>query len=140
VLTGDVHANWANDILRDFDDPGSEVIGTEFVGTSITSGGDGSNVRADTPQTLAENPHIKFFNNQRGYVRCRVTPQEWRADYRVVPYVSQPGAPVFTRASFAVEADNPGLRQVGEGRMSARTRRSSEAESDRIRAQERAGR
>ena len=139
VLTGDVHANWANDILRDFDDPESEVVGTEFVGTSITSGGDGSDVRADTARTLAENPHIKFFNNQRGYVRCRVTPREWRADYRVVPYVSQPGAPVFTRASFAVEADNPGLQKVDEGRVSARTRRSNEVEADRIRAQARAG-
>jgi alkaline phosphatase D len=139
VLTGDVHANWANDILRDFDDQASEVVGTEFVGTSITSGGDGSDVRADTAATLAENPHIKFFNNQRGYVRCTVTPREWRADYRVVPYVSQPGAPVSTRASFVVEAGNPGLEQVGEGRTSARTRRSSEVEGDRLAAQARAG-
>ncbi len=139
VLTGDVHANWANDILSDFDDPESEVVGAEFVGTSITSGGDGSDVRADTAATLAENPHIKFFNNQRGYVRCTVTPRQWRADYRVVPYVSQPGAPAFTRASFVVESGNPGLRQVGEGQMSARTRRSSEVEADRLRAQARAG-
>ena len=137
---GDVHANWANDILRDFEDPESEVVGAEFVGTSITSGGDGSDVRADTAATLAENPHIKFFNNQRGYVRCTLTPRQWRADYRVVPYVSQPGAPAFTRASFVVEAGNPGLQQVGEGQMSARTRRSSEVEADRLRAQGPSGR
>ena len=74
VLTGNVHRNWANELLADFDDPDSPPVGTEFVGTSITSGGDGSDVHGDTAAILAENPHIKFFNGQRGYVRCRLTP------------------------------------------------------------------
>ncbi|UJA20355.1 twin-arginine translocation signal domain-containing protein [Thermoleophilia bacterium SCSIO 60948] len=135
VLTGDVHANWGNDILRDFEDPGSEVIATEFVGTSITSGGDGSDVRADTAQTLAENPHIRFFNNQRGYVRCRLTAGEWSSDYRVVPYVTQPGGQVATRATLTTEAGSPGISEVAEGRVTAPRRRSSEVEADRLRAQ-----
>lgn len=58
---------------------------------------------------LAENPHIRFFNNRRGYVRTRVTPDELRADFRVVPLVSQPGAPVQTRASFVVSDRDPTL-------------------------------
>ena len=42
VITGDIHSNWAADLKPDFDDPSSPVVGTEFVGTSITSVGDGS--------------------------------------------------------------------------------------------------
>ena len=40
-----------------FRDPNSINLGVEFIGTSITSGGDGSNVRPDTPVILKENPH-----------------------------------------------------------------------------------
>ncbi len=59
---------------------------------------------------LAENPHIRFHNNQRGYVRCQVDRSRWRADFRVVPYVKRPGAPVSTRQSFVIEAGRPGLQ------------------------------
>ena len=92
------------------------AVGSEFVGTSISSGGDGADVRADTAAVLAANPHLKLFNDQRGYVRRTVTPERWQADYRVVPYVSRPGAPVSTRASFVVEAGRPGLQPSGGGR------------------------
>ena len=109
VLSGDVHSSWANDLLADYRRPESQVVGTEFVGTSITSGGDGTDQRDETADLLAENPHIKFFNGQRGYARCRVTEQEWRTDYRVVPYVSRQGAGISTRASFTVLDGRPGL-------------------------------
>ncbi len=109
VLTGDVHAHWAAEVTERFDDPSSPAVGTELVATSITSGGDGSETREDTPATLAENPHVKFYNNRRGYVRTRFTAQEMRADFRVVPYVSRPGAPAQTRASFVVPDREPGL-------------------------------
>jgi alkaline phosphatase D len=45
---------------------------------------------------------MKFRNNQRGYVRTRITADELRADFRVVDWVSIPNAPVHTRASFVV--------------------------------------
>lgn len=113
ILTGDVHNNWACDVKADFSDPDSRTLGVEFVGTSVTSGGDGADTSPGQEAIVAENPHIKFFNGQRGYVRCVLTPEEWRADYRVLPYVRQPGAPVYTRASFVTEAGNPGLQQAG---------------------------
>jgi len=109
VLTGDVHAHWAAEVRERFDDPSSPTVGTELVTTSITAGGDGSEVRPNTPATLAENPHVKFYNNRRGYVTTRFTAQEMRADFRVVPYVSQPGAPMQTRGSFVVPDREPGL-------------------------------
>jgi alkaline phosphatase D len=112
VLTGDQHNNWANEIKADFNDPNSDNLGVEFVGTSISSGGDGVDSNKDTQIALAENPHIKFQNNQRGYVRCTVTPENWRTDFLIVPYVSRPGAPIETRASFIVEDGKSTLQQV----------------------------
>jgi len=87
---------------------------------------------------LEENPHIKFFNGQRGYVLCRLTPELWHTDYPVLPYVTAPGAPIYTRASFAVEAGKPGLQQVGETAVPTRASSLIESDSERIRAQKRA--
>nr|WP_240633192.1 alkaline phosphatase D family protein [Paenibacillus montanisoli] len=110
VITGDVHNSWANELKADFKNPNSANIGVEFVGTSISSGGDGSD--SGNAAVLAENPHIKFYNNYRGYVRCTVTPDHWQADYRVVPYITRPGAHVATRASFVVENGKQELNKI----------------------------
>jgi alkaline phosphatase D len=109
VLTGDVHSHWAADVRRRFDDPAAPVVGTELVTSSITSEGDGaaSNPRVDALRP--ENPHIRFFDGRRGYVRTRFTPAELTAEFRVLPYVQRPGAPVQSRATFVVEDRRPGL-------------------------------
>jgi alkaline phosphatase D len=112
VISGDIHSNWVADLKLDWSDSHSPTVGTEFVGTSITSGGDGSDTVPAVEAYLPENPHVHFYNNQRGYVRCMVTPQTWRADYRVLPYVSKPGASVQTRATFVVENGRPGARKA----------------------------
>jgi alkaline phosphatase D len=112
VITGDIHSNWAADLKADFSRPESAVVGSEFVGTSISSGGDGSDTLPAVDAYLPESPHVKFYNSQRGYVRCVVTPDQWRTDYRVVPYVTKPGAVIQTRASFVVENGHPGIRRV----------------------------
>lgn len=108
VLTGDVHRHWAADLLANFDDPASEVLGSEVVCTSITSGGDGADDAQDSVR--AENPHIKYCNSRRGYVRCDVGRDVWRSDFLTLPYVSQPGAPIGTDASWVIEAGTPGLQ------------------------------
>ena len=102
VLTGDVHSHFAAEVRARFDDPASPTVATELVTTSISSGGDGSDSRDDIAAVLPENPHIRFFNGRRGYVRARITAAEMRADFQVLPFVSQPGAPVHTAASFVV--------------------------------------
>ncbi|MEO3749999.1 alkaline phosphatase D family protein [Streptomyces sp. B6B3] len=114
VITGDAHRSVAADLKANFDDPGSATLGTEFLGTSISSSGDGSDQDQWGLTWLAENPHLKFHNRQRGYATCRLTPEEWRTDYRVVPYVTQPDAPISTRASVYVAAGEPGIAQVEE--------------------------
>ena len=113
VLTGDVHANYVVDVKADFDDPDSATVATELVGTSFTSGRDGveQNNPGDAVQ-LRENPHIKFINRKRGYVRNTVTPTEWTADYRVVDRVSEPDAPIRDRARFVIESGEPGAHPL----------------------------
>jgi alkaline phosphatase D len=108
VLTGDIHSNWVNDLKVNFADAQSPAVATEFVGTSISSGGDGVDLPARAPGILAENPFVKFHNTQRGYVSCEMTPKTLRARYQIVDYVSRPGAPLKTRATFVVEDGKPG--------------------------------
>ncbi len=110
VLTGDVHANYVVDVKADFGDPDSETVATELVGTSFTSGQDGSEQNPGDEDQLRGNPHIKFINRHRGYVRNTVTPEQWIADYRVVDHVSEPGAPIRDRATFVIGTGEPGAR------------------------------
>jgi len=112
VLTGDTHTNYAADIKRNFDDETSPTIGVELVGTSISSGGNGEDTNADRQLDLAANPHIKFANQQRGYVSCALDRDQVRADFKVVPFISTPGAPVTVRASFTSLHAQPGLETV----------------------------
>lgn len=112
ALSGDVHKNWAGRLTADFDDPGAPTLGNEFVATSIASDGDGEDSTAGLRDMVAANPHIAFANSQRGYLRCHVGRDEWRTDFRVVPYVSKPGAPVTSRASFIVDRESRKLMSV----------------------------
>ncbi len=105
VLSGDVHNNWAGRLKANFDDPASETLGNEFVVTSISSDGDGVDIKNSLRRIVEANPHIAFCNDQRGYLRCVVNRKQWRTDFRVVPYVTKPGAPIATRASFVVDRD-----------------------------------
>lgn len=132
VLTGDVHASWASNLHVDFEKTSSKIFAAEFVSTSITSGGNGADKRADTDQILKENPHIKFFNDYRGYVRCTVTPHQWKADYRVMPFVTEPGAAISTRASFVYQKDQTGLRKVSSTTIQGGVKQSDEVEEDRF--------
>ena len=72
----------------------------------------GFDMTAEGQRFLAANPHMKFFNQQRGYVRVNVNRERWQSDFRVMPYVTQPGAPVSTRASFVVEDRIPGVQNA----------------------------
>ena len=109
VLTGDVHVSWVAASLASSDSP---PLGTEFVGTSISSGGDGSEMTAEGTLMLEHNPNLKYYSAQRGYVRCTITPELWTSDYRLVPYITRPGAPIRTDATFVVENGRPGVHRV----------------------------
>lgn len=112
VLTGDVHSHWAADVHERIGDPASRVVATELVTSSISSGGDGSDSRDEIEAVLPDNPHIRYFSNRRGYLRTRITADQVRADFRIVPYVSRPGAAVQTGATFAIADRTPAMRRT----------------------------
>lgn len=112
VITGDVHRNYVYNIKADFSSPDSETVGTEYVGTSITSFGDGSGI-TDYGGTTNQ-PWQRFYNDNRGYVRCTVTPEQWQTDYRIVPAVTYPDTPASTLASFVTESGDPGAQLVSK--------------------------
>ena len=112
VLTGDIHSNWVNDLQVDSSNEKSPVVATEFVGTSISSGGNGAEANKDTPKLYSENPFVKFYNYERGYVSCELTPKTYTSHYRTVSFVTKPDAPLVTRKSFVVEAGRPGAKEA----------------------------
>ncbi len=112
VITGDVHSSWAANLKSDFRDEGSVTVGSEFVGTSITSRLPTTavdRVKAARP----ENPHVTFFDGRPGgYVRCSLNAERWRSDYRLARSTSKPESPVVNIKSFVVENGRPGVKRV----------------------------
>jgi alkaline phosphatase D len=110
VLSGDLHCNWVTDLKANFNDPDSETIATEFLGTSISSG----NIpRATQPGVLDANPHVKFYEDKtNGYLHCTVTENEWRTDFRAIDDPADPNKRAHTLSSWVVESGHPGARSV----------------------------
>ena len=110
VLGGDVHQFNVADLKRDFDDPASPTVASEFVGTSITSQG--------WPQDrlerfLPDNPHMKLMESRfRGYVRVDLTAAEARFDLRAMESVREREAGCRTHATFIVEDGRAGPVRV----------------------------
>jgi alkaline phosphatase D len=112
VLTGDSHQNWVRNVPPDFRSLDGQPVATEFMGTSISTNGDPAAPflrYADDPY----NPHILFRNNNRGYVRCTLTPELWTSEFRVVSTVVQPEAPASTLATFAIQNGRAGAELAG---------------------------
>ena len=106
VLTGDFHAFWTNDLKLDFDDPNSAVVGTEFVGGSITAHSPPYDVFA---KELPFNPHLKFFDSRvHGYVSVTVMRDRLEARYRVISDPIDANASISMLQSFVVENGKPG--------------------------------
>lgn len=112
VLTGDRHFTMACDLKADFDDPGSATVASEIVGTSISSGRDGSEAEfeAEWGQAMDEVEHWVYGDGRRGYVVCDLDEQRLQCSMRVTPVVSRPGEPSFDGERFVVESGRPGLQ------------------------------
>ena len=104
VLTGDEHQNYAGLLLSN-----DRPVGVECVTTSVSSGGNGQDQRRGSDRMLANNPQLKFINDQRGYTVCDVTPARWRTDYMVLDTVTEREATLSRRASATIEAGPPSL-------------------------------
>jgi alkaline phosphatase D len=114
VLTGDNHANWVNEIRAPQPRGDGAFATAEFLGTSISSGGDGADRSSYvTDAVLAENPHVRWQNGRRGYMMCEATPTEWRTEFRTVPFVARPDAPVVTPTRWRLTHGRPGIEKEG---------------------------
>jgi alkaline phosphatase D len=121
VLTGDVHAAYANNLLSDYTRQDAAPIGTELVTSSASSGGNGPgaaesfDAEGETVQPEAgslSNRHIRFHSRLRGYVRTRISPQQMTVDFRAVDRIDERGHRARTLASFAVAEGRPGLQPL----------------------------
>ena len=113
AITGDIHSNWVHELRGGYNRPGAPIVGAEFVGTSISSGGDGQDAgNSWNDKTRAENPDTKWHNARRGYVVCEFSAKDCRANYRTVPFVTKPDAPIQTASSWRVELGRPGIQPI----------------------------
>ena len=110
IIGGDVHATYVCDVKKDFDDPDSPTLASEFVCTSITSG----NWHHDrNAATIVDNPHIKLYEGRhRGYSLCTLTKDQMTTDLRVVNDVRSPDMQARTLKSYVVEDGRPGPQLV----------------------------
>src|SRR5690606_4391816 len=109
VVTGDIHLAGAADLLADWADPGSEVLGVELVGTSV-----GSQFPVEfapiVEETAGTVPYVRYVNAlDRGYCTVELTPDTATATYRVATSVTEPTADIRTDATFTVAHDDPRL-------------------------------
>lgn len=113
ALTGDIHSSWVHDLKSDFDNPSSTTVGTEFVGTSITSDFPPPFI-APIEAARPDNPHTKFFDGTfRGYVVCDLNRTRMKVDFRVVGDVKDPAPqPATTLATFEVQNGRPGAERI----------------------------
>lgn len=110
VLTGDVHSSWVADVKADFDDPGSDRLGTELVTPGVTSIGD--DIVPVLPVISSNSPHVRYAEAEhRGWLRHEVTPDAWHAEFHHVEDSTRPRSPVRVTSRWAIE---PG-RAVVEG-------------------------
>jgi alkaline phosphatase D len=112
VLTGDIHSNWANELRIDDFKQEQAIIASEFVTTSLSSGGNGSATIKGLDEYLGRNPCTKFHNRERGYIMCDVTAKTYTADYKVIDEVLKPGGKTTSRAKFTVEAGTPKIHKA----------------------------
>ncbi|MFJ5267503.1 alkaline phosphatase D family protein [Streptomyces sp. NPDC088358] len=114
VLTGDRHLTMVSDLKEDFADPDSDVVGAEFVGTSISSGGDQDQAAFHTEwdARMPDNPHWKFIDAHRGYHLFDIRRDGIDATVRAPGTVLLPDAASSTLARLRVEAGEPGVRLV----------------------------
>lgn len=111
VLNGDIHRNYHLNLHAEPEDFSSPVIGVEFAGTSISSGGEGRETDDGLEIRKAENPHLIYSDLWRGYLRCRITHDDWETQVRRIEGVQLLDYTASTSARLVTVPGDPGLVQ-----------------------------
>lgn len=111
IASGDYHKHFAAAVPARDEALDGKMAAVEFLTSSVSTGGNGGPV-ANLDTLLANNPHVKLFNNQRGYQLFDITAERWRTDIKVLDQVEQRGGKLSTLASFAVTPDRAALHRA----------------------------
>jgi alkaline phosphatase D len=105
VLTGDIHASGAGRLLADYANPDSQVVGHEFVGTSISSTFP-AGLDALFNAAVAGLPWAVYANaSKRGYVTVNMTADATTASWHVVETVAAETSPVSVDFTWTIDAE-----------------------------------
>lgn len=105
VVTGDIHAAGIARLHHDLEDVSTERIGTELVGTSVSSTFPVDD-QAEVAETLVgQLPYVEYINvRQRGYTVVDLTADSMRYEYKVVADPTVQGSAVSTAHTGEVSA------------------------------------
>lgn len=109
IATGDVHKHHAGVLPSVEGDLESAPVATEYVCTSISSGGDGKDYPDGWEGVIDRNPHTALVNDKRGYQVFDIKPDSWETSVMAVEQVSRPNAPKRKVATLVTERDRPGV-------------------------------
>ena len=109
-LGGDVHMNVAAYLRPIPNDPGSPIVASEFVTTSVTSRGMGEKALGIVRDNNSDLLHAR--SDERGYSLITVTPSNVRCDFRTTAMPAGSEAGFKTQASFVVDKGNPAVKTV----------------------------
>jgi alkaline phosphatase D len=110
IATGDVHQNIVGYVPELDEEPDRNQAAIEFVCTSISSLGDGKDMKIRGPdfrKIIASNPNVLFANGQRGYHVFEINDRSWTTHIYKVDRVSRPGGLLSRLAGFTVEKGAP---------------------------------
>ncbi len=112
IATGDVHKHHAGVVPSDPDDLASAPVATEYVTTSIASGGDGHDVPPGWDGVPSQNPHTALLSDRRGYQLFEIDAKQWRTDVVAVDKVSERGGGKRIVAKLVTEHGRPGVMRA----------------------------
>jgi alkaline phosphatase D len=108
IVTGDIHAAGVAGLHATLGDVATERIGTELVGTSVSSRFDPELVEA-AEAIISSLPYVEYVNaSDRGYTIVDLTRDRMRATYRVVSTIDSREATVATAYVAEVAARTGG--------------------------------
>jgi alkaline phosphatase D len=111
IIAGDIHHTYVSNVRADFAKRDSPIVASEFVVTSITSGGDGVVHTPHDDVVAAANPNSIYANHKRGYVVCEADTTKLISELRTVDKVYTPDGKVSTAATFSLISDRKGIQQ-----------------------------